>query len=148
MKRALLTVGLLALAACAAPSPTAPSAPRGGASFDSAFNAYRASRGRGTVAANAGLTRIAEAHARDMDRNGYFAHRGRDGASPAQRMGRAGCGGLTAENIAGGYPSESAVLAGWKRSSGHNANLLRRGIHHYGLGRSGNLWVLVLAETC
>lgn len=149
MKR-LLAMVLLTLAGCSssAPPPAPVTVSSGGGAFGPAFNAYRASRGRGPVALNGQLVRVAEAHARDMDRNGYFAHRGRDGSSPAQRIGRAGCGGLTAENIAGGYPSEAAVLAGWQRSSGHNANLLRQGIRHYGLGRSGDLWVLVLAERC
>jgi len=151
MKPVALCAICLALAACAAPSggPPVAAEPAASRGFGADLNAYRTGRGLAPLARNAGLTRAARLHAEDMARAGYFSHRGRDGSSAAERIGRQGCGGHTAENIAQGYPSEAAVLAGWKRSAGHDRNLLRREVRHYGLARAaGDTWVLVLASDC
>lgn len=71
------------------------------------------------------LAAVARAHSQDMIDRNFFSHQNPDGASPADRISAAGirwrqC----AENIAAGYPSPEAVVAGWMASPGHRANIL------------------------
>jgi uncharacterized protein YkwD len=74
---------------------------------------------------NAVLARAARAHSEDMARNNYFGHNSRDGASPSDRVVRAGYDFRgTAENIAAGQMTPEAVMAGWISSPGHCANLM------------------------
>src|SRR5471030_2018834 len=76
----------------------------------------------------AALARAAHAHSEDMARNNYFGHDSRDGASPSDRVMRAGYDFRgTAENIAAGQMSLEAVMAGWVASPGHCANLMDAG---------------------
>ena len=71
------------------------------------------------------LARAARAHSEDMARNNYFGHDSRDGASPSDRVVRAGYDFRgTAENIAAGQMTPEAVMAGWISSPGHCANLM------------------------
>jgi uncharacterized protein YkwD len=71
------------------------------------------------------LYRAARAHARDMARRNYFAHQGRDGKSPKDRVQREGYQlRLTGENIAFGPETAAEVVAGWLASPGHCANIM------------------------
>lgn len=120
-----------------------------GASFAEALNRYRADNGLGPVRADGELTAAAQAYARDMASNGYFAHRGRDGSNAGLRATRAGCSWrAAAENLALGQTSEGQVLQGWADSAGHRRNLLARQYTRYGLGRAGTYWVLMFADQC
>jgi len=77
---------------------------------------------------NGTLERAASGHARDMAVNNYFSHTGRDGASPAQRVARAGYRyRMTGENIAAGQMMPDAAVRGWIKSPGHCANLMNSG---------------------
>ena len=53
-----------------------------------------------------------------------------------------GHGGSFCENIAKGYRTPRAVLAGWSRSTGHNRNLLGDWTEGCALGEKG-LWVFI-----
>lgn len=65
----------------------------------------------------------------------YFAHDSLDGRSPFDRMKAAGfTGGSMAENIAVGYSSPAAVVAGWMQSPGHRANILNCAYTMIGIG--------------
>ncbi|GAA1150277.1 hypothetical protein GCM10009630_55750 [Kribbella jejuensis] len=65
----------------------------------------------------------------------YFAHDSLDGRSPFDRMKAAGfAGGSMGENIAVGYSSPAAVVAGWMKSPGHRANILNCGYTMIGIG--------------
>ncbi|MFN2323641.1 MAG: CAP domain-containing protein, partial [Trueperaceae bacterium] len=44
------------------------------------------------------------------------------------------------ENVAAGYPSVDAVMAGWLGSDGHCANLMNPGFTEFGAGESGRYW--------
>lgn len=105
------------------------------------------------VAWDARLAQAAYAHSRDMAEGDFFSHTGSDGSSLGQRVTAAGYrwSGV-AENIAAGYPTVAAVVAGWMTSPGHCANLMRPDHRHVGLAcaaRDGSTyrtyWTLDLA---
>ena len=74
---------------------------------------------------NETLERAAHAQAADMAKNDYFSHTGRDGATPAQRVTRAGYRyRAVGENIASGQLSPEAAVAGWIKSPGHCTTLM------------------------
>ena len=54
------------------------------------------------------------------------------------------------ENIAGGYPDEAAVVAGWMGSEGHRNNILNEGFNAIGIGicKVGNeiYWVQMFTD--
>ena len=120
--------------------------------FTSDMNSFRGSRGLGPLQPNQALARAAQAHAEDMSRRGYFSHQswgGPNGNTFVERARAGGCAmGAGAENIAKGQRTEAAALRSWVRSAGHRRNLLGRGYTQYGLGRSGDIWVLKLAARC
>ncbi|PJI84992.1 Cysteine-rich secretory protein family protein [Yoonia maricola] len=159
MKKLLILCILTTLTACtvSSSSQTTPaqvsSAPTGVATgFTADINAFRASQGRGQLQPNAALTRAAQAHAEDMARRGYFSHTsvgGPNGDNFQARARSAGCAMRTgAENIATGQRSEAGVFETWENSAGHRRNMLGRSYTQYGLGRSGNIWVLKLSAQC
>lgn len=86
----------------------------------------------------------AKRHSVDMAVHNYFSHNSRDGSSPWDRIRRAGYRQPGAENIAKGYPTPAAVMAGWMNSPGHRANILNCGLKAIGIGRAngrgGPLW--------
>jgi uncharacterized protein YkwD len=64
-------------------------------------------------------------HSTDMALNNHFDHTGTDGSSGGDRMRDAGYNWFTwGENIAAGYTSPAAVVAGWMGSPGHHANIM------------------------
>ena len=100
--------------------------------FVQMLNDYRASNGLGALLVSDAASLACDRHNADMGKYGFFSHTtsGSDwfsvGALPWDRMAACGYDYNTAmgENIAAGYASASAVFAGWKSSSGHNANML------------------------
>ncbi|MEL6683870.1 MAG: CAP domain-containing protein [Pseudomonadota bacterium] len=120
--------------------------------FTAEINSFRTSQGLGPLQPNAALTRAATAHAQDMARRGYFSHASVGGPNGDNFRARARAGGCAmragAENIATGQRSEAAVFTAWENSAGHRRNMLVRSYTQYGLGRSGNIWVLKLAAQC
>lgn len=107
-------------------------------------NAQRASGGncrtRGSFAPSVALQwhgaldQAAAAHSLDMATQNYFAHDSLDGRTPAQRAEAAGYAWRTiGENIAAGYPTVQAVVAGWMASDGHCANLLNPAFRDIGV---------------
>jgi uncharacterized protein YkwD len=76
------------------------------------------------------LDEASRRHSRDMAARDYFAHRGRDGSKPIDRMRAAGwpkSRGGGAENIAWGAAGASTpaeIVDGWMNSPGHRANIL------------------------
>jgi uncharacterized protein YkwD len=108
-------------------------------------NGERAKRGCGPLRGDLRLAAAARAHSNDMARNNYFDHNSQDGTTPWVRMKRAGYLQPGAENIAKGYPTADAVMAGWLNSPGHRANILNCRLRALGVGfhsgfGSGALW--------
>ncbi len=155
MRQFFLVAMLCLLAACQSTGGT-PQVSSGTASLTGSFgadlNAFRASQGRNAVQQNATLARIAQLHAEDMTRRGYFSHDspgGPNGNDMSARLASGGCrAGAGAENIAQGQTSESSVLIAWQNSSGHRRNMLGAQYTQYGLGRRGNTWVLMFSSGC
>ena len=86
------------------------------------------------VSWNEKLTRAADAHARDMVARNALSHAGANGRMVDDRVDAAGYDWASvAENIAGGYPSIDAVVAGWVRSPSHCKNLMSAGFSEAGL---------------
>ena len=90
----------------------------------------RAEHGLPPFARDARLDRASRAHSRDMAARDFFAHRGRGGSQPIDRMRAAGwpaSRGGGAENIAwgaGGASTPAEIVEGWMNSPGHRANIL------------------------
>jgi uncharacterized protein YkwD len=81
------------------------------------------------------LETAAQSHAGDMAAREYFAHRGKDGREPRDRVRDAGYASrLTGENIAFGAESAEEVVAGWLASAGHCANIMDGRFRHTGIG--------------
>jgi uncharacterized protein YkwD len=65
-------------------------------------------------------------HSLDMAERNYFAHQSPEGIDSAQRVSAEGYGwSAVGENIAAGYGSSDAVLAGWLASEGHCRNIMQ-----------------------
>ena len=162
--RIVLMIAVLGLAACqpttspvVEPRPVAASgqiaSPAGNmaspaGNMASLLNSARAGQGRGPITENARLSRAARDHAQDMVSGDYFSHTGRNGSSFSQRARAAGYACAAAENIAFGQQSEAEVVNEWMNSSGHRRNILLADASEYGIGRVGNMWVLMLGRGC
>ena len=99
------------------------------------INQQRLSAGLAPLEAEMRLIEAAVLHSEDMALHNFFDHTGSDGSSPWDRFTRAGYP-MTAgaENIAAGYGTPAAVVAGWMNSSGHRANILNGSVRHIGVG--------------
>ncbi|RYH01849.1 CAP domain-containing protein [Salipiger sp. IMCC34102] len=116
--------------------------------FYEELNAFRAQNGSQAMVPNAQLEGVATAYAGRIRATGELSHR-LDGTTISSRVNRAGISTCTVgENLAYGFADAATVLEQWKGSPKHRANLLSNRFTHYGLGRSQNHWVMVLARPC
>jgi uncharacterized protein YkwD len=114
-----------------------------------ALNEARAAQGLGPLRPDSRLAAAAQSHAAWLASGRALSHNGANGSRPASRAAAAGCRTpYVGENIAKGQRSAQEAFAGWMASPGHRANILNRGFGAYGLGQSGDAWVLVLADAC
>lgn len=83
------------------------------------------------------LRGLARDFSRRMAEEQFFDHVAPDGSDPFDRMSDAGFAGALpwGENIAAGYPTPDAVVAGWMASEGHCANILEPAYGAIGIGR-------------
>lgn len=113
--------------------------------FAPKINGFRQSQGRRKLAPHPALMRAAQAHADDMARRGYLSHRSPGGQGPRDRIYAEGiCIDDSAENIARWQTLDQA-FQGWLASPGHRRGMLTRKASHFGIGRRGTLWVLLVA---
>jgi uncharacterized protein YkwD len=106
------------------------------------LNDARADRGLSTLRPNDRLRRAALGHGNDMVAHRYFAHVGRNGSQPAERIRAAGY--LSApgqwrigENLAWGtgeLATPQAIMNAWMNSPGHRANILQPAYREIGFG--------------
>jgi uncharacterized protein YkwD len=124
----------------ASPSSSGRSAATGDAALENQVtvlvNQERAEAGCDTVRADERLDAAASGHSRDMATDDYFSHTAPDGSTFVDRAAAAGypreqAGG---ENIAMGYRTAAAVMAGWMDSAGHRANILNCDFEAIGVG--------------
>jgi len=106
------------------------------------LNGERADRGLATLRLNDRLRRAALAHGSDMVEHSYFAHAGRDGSQPAERIRTTGYlssgnAWRIGENLAwgtGALSSPKTIMAAWMNSPGHRANILQPAYREIGFG--------------
>ena len=85
------------------------------------LNAYRAEKGLNPLRLDSTLTAMADRQAQAMAQSGTMSH---DVAgSLSARLAASGINAPTGENLGAGYMSFDEVLAGWRASAGHDANL-------------------------
>jgi uncharacterized protein YkwD len=114
------------------------------ASFVELVNAHRQSIACPALVWNPAVAAVAQAHSEDMVARDFFSHTNPDGASPFDRLAAADIAfSSAAENIAFGYPTAEAVLAGWLGSSGHRANIENCSLTEHGVGLDGTYWTHV-----
>lgn len=99
-------------------------------------NGQRAAVGVAPLSWCGTLAWAAQAHSADQATRSTMSHTGGDGSDLATRANRSGYLGWSTlgENVAYGYRSVSAVMAGWMGSAGHRANLLNGSYTHVGFG--------------
>lgn len=109
---------------------------------------YRSAHGLGPVKVDARLNAAAAHQARAAAASGSLSH-----GDFAGRMAAFGIGGGAAENLSAGIGTVEGVIAQWRASSGHNANLLMPHATRIGLARVDapgsayrHYWALVLAR--
>ncbi len=110
------------------------------------INEYRAQQGVAPLKPSPNLSRAAAWMSEDGQRMGGFItsppHQDSLGRMPNQRAADCGYPGGAGENLAWGYGSPSSVLAAWKQSPGHNANILNPLYAVIGIGKAGSFWTL------
>lgn len=98
------------------------------------INQYRKDKGLKPLRLDANLTKAAKAHSRDLAKWDRISHYGSDGSNPWDRVKRTGYKArLAAENVGTGQVSFKEVMRGWKKSPGHNKNLLLADAEHMGI---------------
>jgi uncharacterized protein YkwD len=100
------------------------------------LNAYRAENGLNPLRFDPTLTAMAERQAQAMAKSGTMSHD--VGGSLSTRLAASGINAPTGENLGAGYMSFDEVLAGWRASAGHNANLLMSGATRFGVALAKN----------
>lgn len=109
--------------------------------FIAAMNDHREYVGCEPLTWNRDVAEVAQAHSLDMLQRDFFAHTNPDGASPFDRLTAADIAySRGAENIAWGYGSAEAVLAGWLDSPGHRANIENCSLTEHGVGLVETHW--------
>ena len=84
----------------------------------------------------------AQAYTRELAAEGGLSHGDFFG-----RMAALGPGyGYVAENLAAGMLGSANVVRAWMRSPAHRANLLQPAVTVVGVGRTGAIWTLILAQ--
>ena len=99
-------------------------------------NIERQNAGLSPLASSPQLGQAAQAYSQVLASGGCFAHTCGPVPDMAQRIEQAGYTGWTAvgENIAAGYQTPEAVVAGWMASPGHRANILNPQYTEIGIG--------------
>lgn len=98
------------------------------------LNAYRVSKNLPALTYDERLNRASEVHARDLANAGIISHTGTDGSGHGDRVQRQGYYfSIAGENVATGQMSWEDVFDAWKKSPGHNENLLRDDVSQFGL---------------
>jgi uncharacterized protein YkwD len=143
---AVLGTALVVLLFCGAAAPAADAAVSGkslAADLIARTNAVRKEAGCSPVKADERLRSVAQAHASDMARHRYLEHEDREGTSADERIGSAGFGNVSGENLAHGYASAADVMDVWMNSAGHRRNIEDCAFTHIGVGYapSGSYWV-------
>ena len=105
------------------------------------INNERAQKGLSSLSGQSQLAVAARVHSTDMACNDFMSHTGSDGSTMVSRIIAQGYSySALGENVAAGYGSPAAVVAGWMSSQGHRDNILSPNFTQVGIGyayRSG-----------
>lgn len=138
-------------------SPVFPRIPPQEVDFDQALedlNNYRVSKGLTPLIYSEKLNRASEVHATDLAQAGIISHTGTDGSGHGDRVQRQGYYfSIAGENVATGQMSWDDVFLAWKKSPGHNENLLRDDVTEFGLAlvyeprtTYSTYWAMIVAD--
>lgn len=98
------------------------------------INTYRQKNGLQPLTVDSQLTSAAKSHSQDLAKWDRISHYGSDGSNPWDRVRRSGYKPrLAAENVGTGQTTLEEVFAGWKKSPGHNKNLLLKDAKNMGI---------------
>jgi uncharacterized protein YkwD len=98
------------------------------------INRYRSAKGLKALASSPRLSGLAAEHSQAMREQDRMSHEGFEG-----RFNRAAAEGdrSCVENVAWNHPTPQSLFDDWRRSPGHNRNMLERKINRAGIVRSG-----------
>jgi uncharacterized protein YkwD len=122
------------------PTSTASAAPQDGNTLAAQVldltNAERQKAGLPALALSSELADAAQSYSQVLASSGCFEHTCGPVPNLVDRDAQAGYTGWTniGENIAAGYPTAEAVVAGWMASPGHRANILSANYTEIGIG--------------
>lgn len=106
------------------------------AKFLELINDYRHQNGIKPLKQSEQLNRVAKWMSQDMASNNYFSHKDSKGGDSRQRMNSFGyVAAATGENIAAGNETAEDTFQQWKKSPGHNKNMLDSDFNEIGIGR-------------
>ncbi len=98
-------------------------------------NSQRTQNGQAALALNDKLSQAAQLKADDMVGRDYWSHTSPDGKQPWQFVAQVGYAYAKAgENLAYGFYTSSATVAGWMNSTAHRDNLLHASYQEVGFG--------------
>ena len=93
------------------------------------------------------LASVAQKHSNEMAKYNKLSHNSQNGDDPGQRLSKAGYHwNAFAENVAVGYPDESAVIQGWIQSPAHCANIMNPNVKEMGVGKKDKYWTQVFGS--
>lgn len=105
----------------------------------SSTNAERSEAGAGSLKINSKLASAAQAKANDMAERNYWSHNTPDGDPPWVFVSAKGYNyQKLGENLAAGFSTEPATIAGWMASPAHKDNLLDPAFTEVGFGYANN----------
>jgi uncharacterized protein YkwD len=132
----LLLAGLLALQTGSVAAAPAQNDPGLVARVLELTNSERQKAGLNPLTLNSELSDAAQTYSQVLATSGCFQHTCGSVPNFAERVGQSGYSGWTAlaENIAAGYATPEAVVAGWMSSPGHRANILSPKYTEMGIG--------------
>lgn len=88
------------------------------------------------------LEKAALAHARDMEQNDFFKHKGSNGSKVSQRIEKTGYDWrAVAENIFWGSTDAHQAFLSWKKSKSHCKTMMNGDYKEMGAAFSGKYWV-------
>jgi uncharacterized protein YkwD len=88
------------------------------------------------------LEKAAKAHAKDMNSNKFFGHRGSDGSKIGERIAAADYyWKAVAENVSWGHRTIEGAVRGWKNSPSHCMTLMSPDYKEMGAANDGKFWV-------
>ncbi|EPE99248.1 CAP domain-containing protein [Rhizobium grahamii] len=95
------------------------------------INSYRTSRGLAPLAANGTLKALARQHSQYQATRRHMSHDGFRHRSAQAKA--AGLSIVCSENVGSGHLTPQQLFSGWRRSPGHNTNLLRPNLRYAGV---------------